>query len=175
MLALVVQTREGAAVADRLVIPAFYLACVTLALGAAVWSRSEPLIKTTLVLLAGWAAHNFIVETQGAEHAPLLIPTADAILGLLVAGIAAHHQSRVAAAVFALFLLVQIVHVAAFRANVQGGYVYFLTLNLLFLTQLAVAGGSGVALVIARLNPAPRMADRFSRSALFARRRARVG
>ena len=158
-------------VADAILIPLGYGALTIFALTLAVVSRRADLIETGAVLLLAWLLCNAVVILNGHAKAALLIPTIDAILGLFVAGIAAHNQSRIAAVVFAIFLIVQMVHVAAFRLHTQGTPPYFLTLNLLFLSQLMVVGGAGVASVVARLTPAPRMADRFLRGGLLSGRR----
>ena len=157
--------------ADAILIPLGYGALTIFALTLAIVSKRPDLIETGAVLLLAWLLCNAVVILNGHTKAPLLIPTIDAILGLFVAGIAAHNQSRIAAVVFAIFLGVQMVHVAAFRLHTQGSYSYFLTLNLLYICQLVVVGGAGVASVVARLTPAPRMADRFSRGGLFSGRR----
>ena len=101
----------------------------------------------------------------------MVIPPSDATLALCTAGIAAFHQSRVAAAVFGVFLAVEIVHVAAFQLHMQGTFTYFLALNLLFVVQLVVVGGASVASIVVQLAPAPRMGARLSRGGLLSRHR----
>jgi hypothetical protein len=162
-------------VADSL-IPLFYGACVIAALVLAVISRRVPLIKLGLILLAAWGACNVVVITHGHASAPLLIPTIDAILALLTAGVAAIDHDKTAGAVFAIFVGVQIVHVAAFETHTQGTYSYFLTLNLLFLAQVLVVGGWSAWVVVADyLAEPPRLDSRGSGGWLRHGPRARRG
>ena len=153
----------------------FYGACVAVTLGLALFAQRKALIELGFILLTAWVGCNLAVMARGFTQAPMLIPTIDAILALCVAGITIYHQSKAAAWVFGLFVAVQLVHVVAFQLQTQGSYFYFLALNVLFLCQLAVVGGTSVAILVGRLAPTPGMADRFSRGRVFPRRRARGG
>lgn len=149
---------------DRFAIPIFYGLCVGSALVLALCSRRHDLIKLALILVAGWALCNVSVEIHGASRAPMLIPTVDAILALLTAGLVALDHSKPAAGVFALFVIIEIVHVSAFGNHVAGTHTYFLWLNLLFLAQVVVVGGWGAWILVAdRIAEPPRMASRVSR------------
>lgn len=141
----------------------FYGACVFGMLALSLLSRREALIKLGLILLAAYVACNLAMAANGKAHAPMLIPTIDAILALLTAGIVALDHSKTAAVVFALFVLVEIVHVAAFQTRTQGSHTYFLYLNLIFLAQVVAVGSSGASVLIVRLADPPRMAGRVSR------------
>ena len=125
-------------------------------------------------MAAAFVGCNLIVAHNGFGHAPLLIPTLDATLALLTAGMVAIDHSKPAGIVFGLFVLVEIVHVAAFQNHTQGTFAYFLTLNLLFLSQVAVVGG-WMHMQWYRLADTPRMAARLHRGWLQPRPRAGRG
>lgn len=144
-------------------VPIFYGLCVFTALGLALLARRTELIKLGLILVSAWVSCNLAVAAHGFSRATMLIPTIDAILALLAAWMVAIERSKPAGIVFALFVMVEIVHVAAFQTHTQGGFAYFLTLNVLFFCQVVVVGGWSAWALVDRLADPPRMASRVSR------------
>lgn len=137
-------------------IPFFYLGWTLIAFGLAWMTHRRDLVQTGGVLCLAWLACNVAVVVVGHAKAPVLIPTIDAILALLCAHIAIFERGRAAIAVLFLFVMVGLVHVAAFETHTQGTYFYFLVLNLLFFAQVAVVGGaSGWALMADRVHRRP--------------------
>lgn len=129
---------------DRLIIPAFYLIWVLLALFLTVKSGRAILIRLAMLCLANWAAHNALLETLGTNPPPLLLPVKDALFALCVPLVAGRSWS--ASAVFGLFVAIGIVHVDAVLTGTQGTPSYYLTLNALFLLQVVAVGiGGGIA------------------------------
>lgn len=129
---------------DRLIIPAFYLIWVLLALFLAVKSGRAILVRLAMLCLANWAAHNALLETLGTNPPPLLLPVKDALFALCVPLIAGRSWS--ASAVFGLFVAIGIVHVDAALTDSQGTVSYYLTLNGLFWLQVMAVGiGGGLA------------------------------
>jgi hypothetical protein len=111
-------------------------------------SGSRAAQHVSLIFLSVWILTNTAVEVMGYERAPLLIPSVDAVSALLVAMVAFVQASRLAAAVFGLYVLVGAIHVAAFILHRQGTYPYYLALNVVFLIQLAAVGGACAGMVL---------------------------
>ena len=129
-------------------IPIIYGAAVACTLYLALISHSSVLQKVGLALLFAWSASNVVVSLQGFERAPLMIPTIDGFAAILIAMVGYRHRSNVALVVFGIYAIVSIVHVGAFVLRMQATYTYYLTLNLLFLSQLLLLGGSGAWLAV---------------------------
>lgn len=106
--------------------------------------------KLSMLLLAAWSAGNIAVQWQGFERAPLLIPSLDAAVAIMVAVVGQRNRSEVGLAVFVLFLLTGLAWVVFFSNHTQSTYTCFATMNLLHLTRAAVIGGAGVARVALR-------------------------
>jgi hypothetical protein len=151
----------------------FYGFCALTALGLAVASGRRGLMQLGAIMMAAWIACNAATLANGFDRATLLIPAIDAILALLTVSMVIFERDRAATVVFGLFILVEIVHVAAFQTHTQGSVSYFITLNLIFLAQAVVVGGWSASVVVARLADTPRMAGRVHRGWLQPRARAR--
>ena len=138
---------------DRLPIPLFY-GTLTLAAIALAWlSGKHVTLKTGMLLLLAWACCNVAVELDGANRAPLLIPSIDAFIAVCVGGLALANRNLIAGSVFALYLLVGVIHVYAFSTHAQGTYPYYLALNLAYLGQVVVVGGAGGRAYLANRTP----------------------
>lgn len=138
---------------DALIVPAFYGAVTIIAIILAWKSEQHVVIKLGLLLFLAWVACNVAVKVQGFSHAPLLIPSIDAVIAVCVAGLALANRDLVAAAVFALYLVVGVIHVYAFSTHAQGTYPYYLALNLAYLGQVVVVGGAGGRAYLANRTP----------------------
>jgi hypothetical protein len=106
--------------------------------------------KLSILFLGAWMTTNLAVDLMGFSHAPLLIPSIDAVVAIMVAAIGYANRSTIALAVFLLYVIVSGVHVGAFILHVQETYAYYATLNTIFLAQLLVVGGSSAWLAIRR-------------------------
>lgn len=107
------------------------------------WSGDHVRQKLALLLMLDWAATNLAVNYLGFERAPLVMPSLDAFVAILVVLVGYAHKSRVSLVVFGIYGLVGLAHVAAFIFRTQGTYNYYATLNAEFASQLIVVGGSG--------------------------------
>ncbi len=114
----------------------------------AMLSNSHVLQKVGLLLLFAWAASNVAVDWLGFQRAPLLVPTIDAAVCLGIAGVGFKNRSNVSLAIVCLYVIVGVVHVMALALRMQETYTYYATLNLLFLAQLLILGGSGAWVAI---------------------------
>lgn len=119
---------------------------LTLLMLLAVWaSGAHVLQKLGLVLLVSWASSNVAQAILGFDGAPYVTPAIDAVLAIIVAMLGVKNRSHVALAVVAIFFVQAGVHIVGFVADTNSSYAYYLALNLLFLAQLVVVGGAGVA------------------------------
>lgn len=121
---------------------------VALVITVSFLSPSVVLQKLSLLFLLAWSTTNVAVWGAGFVHAPLVIPSIDAVVAVMVAVVGYHSRSRVARAVFILYGLVVAFHVGSFITHTQGQYVYYAALNLLFLTQLLIVGTTGAWLAV---------------------------
>lgn len=121
---------------------------VALVLFLAWTSGSHVHQKLSLLFLFAWSVSNVVVELVGFTDAPLLIPSLDAVMAILVAVLGYRYRNPTSIAIFTLYLLVGAVHVVAFILHLQGTYTYYATLNLLFLVQLLTVGGSSAWLAL---------------------------
>lgn len=127
---------------DAYVIPLFYGIWTICAVGLAWLSGKHVWFKVAMLLFLAWVCCNVAVKAQGLPNAPLLIPAIDAFIGVSVGSLALANRDRIAAVVFALFVVDEIIHVAAFLTHWQGAYTYYLALNAVFIAQIAVVGGA---------------------------------
>lgn len=129
-------------------IPTAFGAGVGLTLLLSWWSRSHVMQKLALLLLAAWATSNVAVNLMGFDQAPMLIPSIDCAVALLVALVGFRNRSVIALAVFCLYVAVGLVHVVGFASYNQGTYTYYAILNVLFLLQLIIVGGSSARMAV---------------------------
>lgn len=109
-----------------------------------VWaSQNQVLQKLGLCLLGSWVATQTANALFGLDGTPLLLPSVQGVLCVVVAGLGLRHRSFVALVIFMLYGALIAVHLAAYVAQRTGEYAYFATINLLFLAQLVVVGGAG--------------------------------
>ena len=106
--------------------------------------------KLAILFLVDWISTNLAVDLMGFSRAPLLIPSLDAVVAILVATIGYKNRSTIALVVFLLYVIVGGVHVGAFILHAQETYAYYATLNMVFLAQLLAVGGSSAWLAIRR-------------------------
>ncbi len=98
--------------------------------------------KLAILLLFAWASTNLAVNYLGFGRAPLVVPSLDALVAILVALVGYRNRSIVALVVFAGYAIVGVVHVVAFAAHETATYDYYETLNILFALQLMTVGAS---------------------------------
>lgn len=142
-------------------IAAIYGVCVSAALVIVLVSGSHVLQKIGLLLMIDWAASNLAVACLGFHRAPLMVPSLDAAICLGVALIGHKHRSNTALAIVCLYAIVGVVHVTALVLRMQETYTYYATLNLLFLAQLLILGGSGAWLAIRNRAPGGHQRPRY--------------
>lgn len=128
--------------------PIFYGLAVAAILGLSWASKSHVYQKLALQLMAAWALSNVLVGALGFSRAPLVIPTLDAVIAILVATVGYTNRSRVALVVFLLYAVVGIVHVVGFVTHRQATYTYYAVLNVLFLAQLMAVGGASAWMAV---------------------------
>lgn len=128
----------------------------TLLVLLAVWASGQHVLqKLGLILLVSWASSNVAQAVLGFEGAPYVTPAIDAILAIIVAALGIKNHSYAAFGVVAIFFLQAGVHIVGFATNGNTSFTYYLALNLLFLGQLAVVGGAGVARAMGRIARGP--------------------
>lgn len=128
----------------------------TLLVLIAVWASGEHVLqKLGLLLLVSWASSNVAQAVLGFDGAPYVTPAIDAVLATVVAMLGIKNRSYIALAVVVIFFIQAGVHIVGFATNGNTSYAYYLSLNLLFLGQLAVVGGAGVARAMGRIARGP--------------------
>lgn len=115
--------------------------CATLLLSWA--SDNHVSQKLGLLLLFAWAGSNLAVNMMGFNRAPLVIPSLDALVAILVAVVGYAHKSKLALAIFVIYALVGAVHVTALIMRAEMTYNYYAILNGAFALQLSILGASG--------------------------------
>ena len=98
--------------------------------------------KLGLLLLGAWAASNLAVNYMGVGNAPLVIPSLDALVAIVVAVVGYSARSRIALIIFAIYAFVGAVHVVALVMRAEMTYNYYAALNVLFACQLITLGAS---------------------------------
>jgi hypothetical protein len=131
------------------------------------WSSDDHVRqKLALLLLFAWASTNIAVDFMGFGHAPLVIPSLDAVAAILVALVGYTNRSALAAIIFILYAMVGLTHITAFVFHAQGTYNYYASLNVLFACQLIILGASSAWMgfhrwaVRGRERPRPHLARR---------------
>ncbi len=115
------------------------------------WSSDDHVRqKLALLLLFAWASTNIAVDFLGFGHAPLVIPSLDAVAAILVALVGYVNRSALAAIIFAIYAMVGLTHITAFVFHAQGTYNYYASLNTLFACQLIILGASSAWMVFHR-------------------------
>ena len=108
-------------------------------------SHHPAMIKYSLLMLASCAASNLCVAAMGYERAPILIAPIDGVLALILANVARKAVSLVGMAMFILFCEEMAVHCVGFVTYATGQWGYWAALNVIFLAQVVINGGAGVA------------------------------
>lgn len=98
--------------------------------------------KLGLLLLFAWTGSNLTVNMMGFTHAPLVIPSLDAMVAVLVALIGYAHKSKLALAIFVIYAFVGTVHITALIMRAEMTYNYYAILNGAFALQLSILGAS---------------------------------
>lgn len=128
----------------------FWGVCVASTLLLAWGSGNAAMQKLALLLLAAWALSNLALAFLGYRGEPLVVPSLDAVIAILVAMVGFNNRSRAALTVFLLYAVLGVVHIAAFTTNSLSEYGYYIAKNGLFLAQLMVVGGVSTAGLVRR-------------------------
>lgn len=127
-----------------------YAFVMALALALAFASGSHVHQKLTAVLFGSWVVSNVAIDALGFSHAPLVVPTFDAVAAIAIAHLGFIHRSRLAAIVLALYGALAVVYVLAFGLHEQGSRAYYLICNVIWLIKLSIIGASSAWLAVVR-------------------------
>lgn len=119
-----------------------FIVAVAVTLGSAWVSHDHVLQKLSLLLLLAWAATNLIINCVGFERAPLVVPSIDAFVAVLVAVTGYHRKSWAAMCVFGIYAVIALVHISAFVLQMLTTYAYYAVLYSLFLAQIIIVGAA---------------------------------
>lgn len=108
-------------------------------------SHHSAMIKYSLLMLASCAASNLCIAGLGYERAPILIAPIDGVLALILANVALRVGGLIGVAMFILFCEEMAVHCVGFVTCGTGQWGYWAALNVIFLAQVVINGGAGVA------------------------------
>ena len=133
-----------------------YLSIAIAALLFAIVSGRMPIVLCALGMLTSWTITNAADIGLGFSRSPLVIPEADAAIGMLLTLIAVRYQSKSALAVVCLFIVEAVAHVGFLSQNMAVTKIYIVTLNMIFSAQCLIVGIAGVR---ARLTDSPPRRD----------------
>lgn len=135
---------------DPIAITTFY-AALTIAACVIAWRSGVVSIRLIAAwMFIEWVGSNTIYEWVGSAGSPWITPTFDAVICVMVAGVAVAHRCRVAWEVVRLFVLEEMIVVGSFLTHQQGSDFYYLALNAVFVCQLWALGGRGIAELVRR-------------------------
>lgn len=137
--------------AERELVTMLYGAGVAAVLLFAAASRIIVFQKLALILLAAWMLTNVAFEIVGPTAYPLIYPTIEAGLGVVVAAIGIANRSRIALGVFLLYGLMIVTHIVAIAGGFTASYTYKAMINVDFIGQLLVVGGPSASMALDRL------------------------
>lgn len=121
----------------------FYGLLAVAGVGLALWSNNPVLTKLALLLEACWLVSALTDDAFNLHRAAMIIPAADGVLAILVAMIGRAARSKVALAIFGLFVLQGVVHVIAIMNHLEATREYIETSNAVFAAQVLIVGGFG--------------------------------
>lgn len=133
-----------------------YLSFACVALAASIIAGRWPLFISAVSMLTSWAITNAADIGLGFSRSPLVIPEADAAIGMLLTLVAVRYRSKAAVAVVCLFVVEAVAHVGFLSQNMAVTKIYIVTLNMIFSAQCLIVGIAGVR---ARLTDSPPRRD----------------
>lgn len=125
------------------------LILITFSSVAAWASRDQVAERLALVMFGSWAGCNLAVVVFGFDQAPVVIPLIDGIAGVCAGMVAVWKRSRLAGAIFGLFVAEGVWHVASyllgpiFPAIAPGSFMHYRGANVVFILQTVALGGGG--------------------------------
>lgn len=115
-------------------------------------SGSRAAIKVSLLLVVAWSVSNVALQIGSYANEPHLVPMLDAIIatGVVIVGIV--ENSRLALAVFALYVLLGVVHVYVnvFHPELSQSIPYYFAKNAIYGLQLLFVGSVSGYLIVRR-------------------------
>lgn len=136
---------------DPLIARLFYGSILGVVVTLCWLSREHVAIKLAWLMALSWIGANLAVAYYGFDRAPLLTPTLNALVAILVGVVAIRHKSRPAYTLVGLFVLEAAIFVVGYLTHAQGSFAVYLALNVVFLLRMGVVGRHGRARLVDRL------------------------
>ena len=106
------------------------------------WGSDTPAYqKIAMLLLGSWSASNVCVALLAYARAPMIIPSIDALIAVMAAGVSIRARSETGLAVVLLFVVEEVTHALAYASGATGHRDYYIVLNVIFLAQVLIVGG----------------------------------
>lgn len=138
---------------DRLAATGLYI-LMTLAMLTLVWrSRSHALLETGAWVTAAFALDTAAFYALGPSLEPLVGPSIDALVIVMLGSVALRHHSWVTWSVIVILTVSIIVAISGIINQTQGSQLYYSALNVLFVARLVLLGGMAVHVMAIRTNP----------------------
>lgn len=107
-------------------------------------SGNEALQKAGFWLVVDWVCASVAYELLTAQGAPWIAPAVSALVTVPLGGLAIRYKSFPVWSIIGLMVASLAVNLGAFIIHAQGGYLYYVALNVLFVLRASVLGGAGV-------------------------------
>ncbi len=130
--------------------PIFYGVCVFVMLAITWVSKDHVAQKLGLCLLASWSTTQLANALFSLEGTPLVMPSMQVGLAIVVAFLGYANRSRLALMIFVLYGVLIGIHMMAWITQRTGDRGYFESVNVVFLSQVLIVGGAGGARVVRR-------------------------
>lgn len=131
--------------------PIFYLITATAVLSVSALSRDNVKFWLAVLLMWSWTLANFCVWKWGYADAPDAMAWAQLALMIAAAAVGHANQSYIALIIVALFGAQLTIQVGSRLTGSEGSYLFYASLNVLYLLQLIVVGASSATASLRRL------------------------
>ena len=133
--------------------PLFYLCCAMVTMCVSAIAKDGVKFWLSVLLLWSWTLANICVWRWGYQDAPNGLALSELALAVMAASIGYSLKSRIALVVVCLFGLQEAVQVGSRILGREGDYLFYASLNVIYMLQLLVIGGASGAAALQRFWP----------------------
>lgn len=118
-------------------------------------ARNHVTQKLGFLMALSWALSNAAVAWLGFAEAPVIVPSINAAIAIVIGALGFANRSQTCLAVFGLFALELAITVWAYAAGYNGQFIHYAALNVVFILRMFVVGGSAVHDMVRRVHSEP--------------------
>ena len=107
-------------------------------------SRNHVIQKLGFLMAVSWALSNLCVVWLGFATAPVLVPSINAAVAVVIGALGFRNRNYTCLAIFFLFALELAITALAFAERYNGQFIHYAALNVVFVLRMFVVGGSAV-------------------------------